>query len=94
MIVSAAAATAEFSFVQEATPQDPLTFAEAAELLKKAATIENFVFVPDAEDPNLDILTLSTGGIRPTGRGVGVYNENDAVFNETPLPEVTPSFPT
>ncbi|MGL5017180.1 MAG: secretin N-terminal domain-containing protein [Luteolibacter sp.] len=79
VIVSAAAATAEFSFVQEATPQDPLTFADAAELLRKAATIENFVFVPDAEDPNLDILTLSTGGLRPTGRGVAVYNENDTL---------------
>jgi type II secretion system protein D len=79
VIVSAAAAAAEFSFVQEASPQDPLTFAEAAELLKKAATIENFVFVPDGEDPNLDILTLSTGGLRPTGRGVAVYNENDAL---------------
>ncbi len=81
VIVSAAASTAEFSFVQEATPQDPLTFAQAAELLKKAATIENFVFVPDEQDPTLDILTLSTGGIRPTGRGVDVYNEN------RPLPD-------
>jgi type II secretory pathway component GspD/PulD (secretin) len=81
VIVSAAAATAEFSFVQEATPQDPLTFAEAAELLRKAATIENFVFVPDAQDPNLDILTLSTGGLRPTGRGVAVYNESDTLPN-------------
>ena len=81
VIVSAAAATAEFSFVQEASPDDPLTYAQAAELLKKAATIENFVFVPDEQDPNLDILTLSTAGIRPTGRGVDVYNEND------PLPE-------
>ena len=70
VIVSAAAATAEFSFVQEATPQDPLTFAEAAELLKKAATIENFVFVPDVEDPNLDILILTTDA-PPSGRGVG-----------------------
>jgi type II secretion system protein D len=78
VIVSAAAATAEFSFVQEATPQDPLTFAEAAELLRKAATIENFVFVPDAEDPNLDILT-HTSGLRPTNRGVAVYNENDTL---------------
>ena len=81
VIVSAAASTAEFAFVQEATPQDPLTFSQAAELLKKAATIENFVFVPDEQDPNLDILTLSTGGIRPTARGVDVYNEN------SPLPE-------
>lgn len=81
VIVSKAAADAEFSFVQEASPQDPLTFAKAAELLRKAATIENFVFVPDAQDPNLDVLTLATGGLRPTGRGVDVYNEN------APLPE-------
>jgi len=81
VIVSAAAAAAEFSFVQEATPQDPLTFADAAELLKKAATIESFVFVPDGQDPNLDILTHSSG-IRPTGRGVEVWNEKGAVFNE------------
>jgi len=81
VIVSAAASTAEFSFVQDASAEDPLTYAEAAELLKKAATIENFVFVPDGGDSNLDILTLATGGIRPTNRGVAVYTEND------PLPE-------
>ncbi|MCX6845389.1 MAG: hypothetical protein NTU84_02285, partial [Verrucomicrobia bacterium] len=81
VIVAKAAADAEFSFVQEASPQDPLSFAKAAELLRKAATIENFVFVPDAQDPNLDVLTLATGGLRPTGRGVDVYNEND------PLPD-------
>ena len=79
VIVSAAAAIAEFSFVQEASPQDPLTFAQAAELLKKAATIENFVFVPDGQDPNLDILTFAAGGLRPTARGVPVYNENDVL---------------
>jgi len=81
VIVSTAASTAEFRFVQDASPTDPLTYAQAAELLIKAGTIENFVFVPDEQDPNLDILTLSTGGIRPTGRGVDVYNEN------RPLPE-------
>jgi len=81
VIVSAAASIAEFSFVQDASAQDPLTYAKAAELLKKAATIESFVFVPDDQDTNLDILTLSTGGIRPTGRGVEVYNEN------SPLPD-------
>lgn len=81
VIVSKAAADAEFSFIQEASPQDPLSFDKAAELLRKAATIENFVFVPDAQDPNLDVLTLATGGLRPTGRGVDVYNEND------PLPD-------
>jgi general secretion pathway protein D len=81
VIVSAGASTAEFSFVQEATEQDPLTFAEAAELLKKAAIIENFVFVPDGLDPNLDYLTVATAGIRPTNIGIRVYNEN------SPLPE-------
>ena len=88
VIVSAAASAAEFSFVQEATPKDPLTFAKAAELLKKAATIENFVFVPDGEDPNLDFLTLPTGGIRPTQRGVGVYTKDGPVYSESDtLPE-------
>jgi general secretion pathway protein D len=81
VIISAAASTAEFSFVQDASTKDPLTYSQAAELLKKAATIEGFVFVPDEQDPNLDILTLASGGIRPTARGVDVYNEND------PLPE-------
>ncbi|MBC7980314.1 MAG: hypothetical protein H7Y36_07100 [Armatimonadetes bacterium] len=79
VIVSSSAATAEFAFIQPASFQDPLTYAEAAELLRKAATIENFVFVPDATDPNLDILTLATAGIKPTGRGVSVYTENDAL---------------
>lgn len=81
VIVASTAAAAEFRFVQPASPQDPLTYREAAELLKKAATIENFVFVPDATDPNLDILTLATAGLKPTGRGVEVYTESD------PLPE-------
>ena len=79
VIVSSAAATAEFSFVQPASPQDPLTYKQAAELLKKAATIENFIFVPDGTDPNLEYLTLPTAGIKPTGIGVGVYNENDVL---------------
>ncbi len=79
VIVSAGAASAEFSFVQEATEKDPLTFAEAAELLKKAAVIENFVFVPDGLDPNLDYLTIATAGIRPTNIGIGVYNENSTL---------------
>ena len=88
VIVSSAASIAEFRFVQDATAKDPLTYAEAAELLKIAAIIENFVFVPDKQNPNLDILTLSTGGIRPTGRGVDVYNQNGIVYNEnTTMPE-------
>ena len=81
VIVSSAASTAEFRFIQDASPKNPLTYATAAELLKIAATIENFVFVPDEQYPNLDILTLSTSGIRPTGRGVDVYNE-DSVLPE------------
>jgi type II secretion system protein D len=79
VIVSSAASKAEFEFIQPASPETPLTYAQAAELLKKAATIENFIFVPDATDPNLDFLTLATSGLRPTGRGVSVYTENDAL---------------
>jgi general secretion pathway protein D len=79
VIISAQASTAEFSFIQDASPTDPLTYAEAAELLKKAATIENFVFVPDSTDPNLDILTFSAGGINPKSRGVPVYTEGAAL---------------
>ncbi|MES2474884.1 MAG: secretin N-terminal domain-containing protein [Verrucomicrobiota bacterium] len=88
VIVSTAASTAEFRFVQDASPADPLTFAEAAELLKKAAILENFVFVPDAQNPNLDVLTVATGGTNPKGIGLGVYNENGPVYSESDtLPE-------
>lgn len=82
VIVSSAASTAEFRFVQDASPQDPLTFAEAAELLRKAAILENFVFVPDSQNPNLDVLTVATGGTNPKGIGLGVYNENGPVYSE------------
>ncbi len=81
VIVTAGAATAEFSFVQEASPQDPLTYAEAAELLRKAAVLENFVFVQHPQDANLDVLTLATAGLGPNNVDPNVYNEN------TPLPE-------
>jgi general secretion pathway protein D len=81
VIVSTAASTAEFSFVQDASPEDPLTYAEAAELLRKAAVLENFVFVEHPQDPNLDVLTLATGGPRPTNVDISVFNEN------TPLPD-------
>ena len=79
VIVSTAAATAEFSFVQEASQQDPLTYAQAAELLRKAAVIENFVFVQHPQDPNLDVLVLASGGPRPTNVDVDVYNENSTL---------------
>jgi general secretion pathway protein D len=82
VIVSTPASTAEFRFVQDASPEDPLNFAEAAELLRKAAILEGFVFVPDGLNPNLDVLMLSPGGISgPKGVGIPVYSEND------PLPE-------
>lgn len=88
VIVSAAAAAAEFSFVQEVTQQDPITFAQAAELLKKAAVIEGYVFVPDGQDKNLEYLTLATGGARPTQIGLDVYNENGRVYSSSDnLPE-------
>lgn len=79
VIVSAAAATAEFAFIQEATPQEPLTFPQAADLLRMAATLENFVFVPHPNNPNVDVLTLATGGVRPPAIGLQVYNENDTI---------------
>ncbi len=78
VIPTSAASIAEFRFVQDASPKDPLTYAQAAELLKVAATLEGFVFVPHGSDPNLDILTAN-GGVRPTGVGVAIYNENDTL---------------
>ncbi len=78
VIPTGAAAIQEFRFVQDASPADPLTYAQAAELLKIAATLEGFVFVPHPENSNLDILTASSGD-RPTKVGVAVYNENSAL---------------
>lgn len=90
VIVTTAASTAEFRFVQDASPEDPLTFAEAAELLRKQAILENFVFVPDTQNPNWDVLTVATGGPNPKGIGIDVYNKDGAVrtYSENdPLPE-------
>ncbi len=73
MIVSPAASAAEFAFVQPASLNKPLTYAEAAELIKKAATLANFVITPDAQDPELDIIkvinlfTQSIGQYSPSG---------------------------
>ena len=80
VLVTTAAATAEFSFVQEASPQDPLTYAQAAELLRKAAVLEGFVFTQHPQDPNLDILTIASGGTGNRGVKLDVFNES------TPLP--------
>jgi len=78
VIPTGAAAIQEFRFVQDASPADPLTYAQAAELLKIAATLEGFVFVPHPQNSNLDILTASAGD-RPTKVGVAVYNENSTL---------------
>ncbi|HEY8962161.1 MAG TPA: secretin N-terminal domain-containing protein, partial [Luteolibacter sp.] len=72
VIVSAAAAQTEFAFVQEASPNDPLTYGEVAQLLKKAALIENFVFVPDGD---IDKLLVATGGTNPKSSGLSVYDQ-------------------
>ena len=77
VIVSSAAAQAEFAFVQDASEDDPLTYAQAAELLRTAATIENFIFVPDVNNENLDILTLATGGLQPRQRGIQYFTESE-----------------
>lgn len=66
--VSVAASTAEFRFIQKA----PMTYGEAAQLLKKAALLEGFVFVPDANMKGHDVLVVATGGANPKGEGLEV----------------------
>jgi len=80
VIVSAAAAAAEFAFVQDASPADPLTYAEAAKLLKMAALIEGFVFVP--ADDGVDKLMFSAASAGPKQEGIEVYNDNDVLPDE------------
>lgn len=53
--VSKAAAEATFRFVQD----PPLTYGEAAQLIKKAALLEGFVFVPDANMAGHDVLVVN-----------------------------------
>lgn len=79
VIVTTGAAAAEFTFVQEASQQDPLTYAEAAELLRKAAVLEGFVFSQHPQDPNLDILTLSPTSSTNRSVNIDVYNENSTL---------------
>ena len=76
VIVAAAAATAEFSFVYEASPRDPLTYAQAADCVRKSAGIEGFVFMCDDKDANLDFLTVFPGGscLIPD-----IYDEDDVL---------------
>lgn len=78
VIVSAAAAAAEFAFVQEASPADPLTYGEAAKLIKMAALLEGFVFVPAGDiAPDVDKLMFSAASAGPKGEGIEVINETD-----------------
>jgi type II secretion system protein D len=62
--VSNAAIAAEFRFVQ----QGPITYGEAADLLKKAAVMEGFVFVPSGE--NHDLLVYSQSVAQPGGEAL------------------------
>lgn len=66
--ISAAASAAEFRFVQQA----PLTYGQAAQLLKKAALLEGFVFVPDVNMKGHDVLVVATGGANPRGEGLQI----------------------
>lgn len=74
---TAAASGISFPFVQEVSLQKPMTYGEAAELLRKAAVLAGFVFTQHPDDDNLDILTVVQGGApRPTNVGVSVYNDS------------------
>ena len=76
VLVTSAAAAAEFAFIEEASPQNPLSYAQAAELLKKAAEIEYFAFIPSDQRPDLDILILHDSSPSRLG-GPDIYNEGD-----------------
>lgn len=65
--ISNAALTAEFHFVQK----DPLSKADALQLLKVAALVEGFVFVPSG--PNIDSLIFSQVAANVRGMGLPVY---------------------
>lgn len=64
--VSVAAAAAEFRFIQRA----PMTYGEAAKLLKKAALLEGFVFVPDPLMEAHDILVNAPSQAGPGGEAI------------------------
>ncbi|MBB5352259.1 type II secretion system protein D [Haloferula luteola] len=77
--VSPEAAAAEFRFIQRA----PMTYREASLLLKKAALLSGFVFVPDPNPglENHDVLVTAAGGVNAKGEGVEV------VLDPMDLPE-------
>ena len=67
--VSNAAITAEFRFVQAG----PITYGEAAELLKIAAVMEGFVFIPSGQ--NHDKLVYSQSVAAPTDEDLPVITD-------------------
>jgi hypothetical protein len=67
--VSNAAISAEFRFVQ----QGPITYGQAAELLKVAAVLEGFVFVPSGE--NHDKLVYSQNQAQATSQDLPVFTD-------------------
>jgi len=78
VVVSAAASAAEFRFVQEASPDKPLTYRQVTELLKMSALIENFVFVPSGDGVDKLLFAGGGGGNKPDGI-VPIYDENDVL---------------
>jgi len=74
--VSNEASVAEVRFIQQA----PLTYGLAAQLLKKAALLQGFIFVPDVNLANHDVLVLATAGANHLGQGPEV------VIDEADLP--------
>jgi len=83
--VSNAAISAEFRFVQ----QGPITYGEAAELLKVAAVLEGFVFVPSGE--NHDKLVYSQNQAQATGLNLPVITDAaDLPENEQVVTYVMP----
>jgi len=71
--VSPEASQAEFRFVQ----RGPLSNREATLLLKKAALLSGFVFVPDPNPglENHDVLVLGSGQEKPAGTGTEVITD-------------------
>lgn len=74
--VSNAAIAAEFRFVQ----QGPITYGEAAELLKIAAVMEGFVFIPSGENHD-KLVAAPAGQAGPQNKDLPVYTD------ATELPE-------
>ena len=78
VLVSKAAMAKQISFVQPGG----LTYSEAAEMLEQAVLLEDMVFLPSVNDPNLVKLVLATNSRKngiPVIRNGGVFPEGDKV---------------